>query len=105
MLAGRRLDSLMAGDLVVLELCIPLLDHAFRANSIVRHLDGRRRVPLSGLQFLSLKDAQRALIKRYRQFLPLKNVFGLELGQGTSHRKPAPAHLLRCPTRKMKAEG
>ncbi|HET7442468.1 MAG TPA: PilZ domain-containing protein [Terriglobales bacterium] len=69
---GRRLDSLVAGDLVVLELYIPLLNHAFTANSIVRYVEDRRRIPRCGLQFLSLTDGQRALIKRYCQFLPSK---------------------------------
>lgn len=62
---GRGLDFLVAGDLVALELYIPLLDHAFTANSIVRYVQGQRRVLRCGLQFLSLTDGQHALIKRY----------------------------------------
>ena len=69
---GRGLQSLAVGDLVALELYIPVLAHALSVNSLVRYIHGRRKTGRCGLQFQSLTEEQRDLIKRYCDLLPLK---------------------------------
>lgn len=69
---GHGLQSLVMGDLVALELYIPVSTHALSVNSVVRYIHGRRNAGRCGLQFQSLTEEQRDLIKRYCALLPLK---------------------------------
>src|SRR5690242_1782274 len=69
---GRGLQSLAVGDLVALELYIPVLTHALLVNSVVRYIHGRRDAGRCGLQFQSLTEEQHDLIKGYCSLLPLK---------------------------------
>ncbi len=69
---GRGLQSLVVGDLVALELYIPVSTHALSVNSVVRYIHGRRNTSRCGLQFQSLTEAQRDLINRYCSLLPLR---------------------------------
>jgi c-di-GMP-binding flagellar brake protein YcgR len=69
---GRGLQSLVIGDLVALELYIPVSAHALSVNSVVRYIQGRRGAGRCGLQFQSLTEEQHNLIKRYCNLLPLK---------------------------------
>lgn len=69
---GRGLESLAVGDLVSLELHIPISTPALWVNSVVRYVIARRRGGLCGLQFLSLNQDQQSLIKRYCDMLPPK---------------------------------
>ena len=69
---GSGLQSLIMGDLVALELYIPVSTHALLVNSVVRYIHGRRNTGRCGLQFQSLTEDQRDLIKSYCDLLPLK---------------------------------
>ncbi len=69
---GRGLQSLAVGDLVTLELHIPISTHALSVNSVVRYIHGRRNTGRCGLQFQSLSEEQRDLIKCYCNLLPVK---------------------------------
>ncbi len=69
---GRGLQSLAVGDLVALELYIPVATHALSVNSVVRYAHGRRNSARCGLQFQSLTEEQRDLIERYCDLLPSK---------------------------------
>lgn len=70
---GRGLQSLAVGDLVALELYIPVLAHALSVNSLVRYIHGRRKTGRCGLQFQSLTEDQGDVITRYCRMLPQKN--------------------------------
>lgn len=69
---GRGLQSLAVGDLVTLELYIPVATHALSVNSVVRYIHGRLNSDRCGLQFQALTEEQCDLIKRYFDRLPLK---------------------------------
>ena len=69
---GRDLQSLAVGDLLALELYIPVSTHALLVNSVVRYIHGRRNTGRCGLQFQSLTEEQHDLIKSYCSLLPLK---------------------------------
>ena len=69
---GRGLQSLGLGDLVALELYIPVSTHALSVNSVVRYIQGRRNTGRCGFEFQSLTEEQRDLIKHYCNLLPLR---------------------------------
>ena len=69
---GRGLQSLAVGDLVALELYIPVSTHALLVNSVVRNTRGQRDAGRCGLQFQSLTEEQHDLIRGYCKLLPLR---------------------------------
>lgn len=69
---GRGFQCLAVGDLVSLELDIPICTHTIWVNSVVRYVVARRNRARCGLQFLSLTDSQRTIIQRYCHFLPVQ---------------------------------
>jgi len=66
---GRVLQSLVVGDLVALELYIPVSTPALSVNSVVRYMQGRRNTGRCGLQFQSLTEELQDLIRRYCNLL------------------------------------
>jgi|SRR5579872_7204359 len=66
---GRGLEPLHLGDLVTMELHIPL---SIPPNTLVRYVAVRHRRGRCGLEFLALSQDQRDLIKRYCEQQPLK---------------------------------
>ena len=69
---GRGLEPLHLGDLVTMELHIPLSMQPIWVDTIVRYLAVRHRRGRCGLEFLSVSQDQRDLIKRYCKQQPLK---------------------------------
>ena len=66
------MEPLLLGDLVTLELHFPVPAQPIWVDTIIRYLVMHRRTGQCGLQFLSLSEDQRRLIKRYCRLLPLK---------------------------------
>jgi c-di-GMP-binding flagellar brake protein YcgR len=69
---GRGLQPLHLGDLVTMELHIPVSMELIWVDTIVRYVLVRHRTGHCGLEFLSLSEDQRSLIKRYCHQQPLK---------------------------------
>lgn len=69
---GRGLEPLHLGDLVTMELHIPVAIQPVWVDTIVRYVVARHKTGRCGLEFLSLSEDQRSVIKRYCQQQPLK---------------------------------
>ena len=70
---GRDLDPLSLGDLVTMELHIPVSTQTIWVDTIVRYVVVHRRTDRCGLEFLSLTEDQRSVIKSYCRLQPLKS--------------------------------
>ena len=66
------MEPLRLGDLVTLELHFPVSAQPIWVDTIVRYVVLHRRTGQCGLQFLSLSEDQRSVIKRYCEQQPLK---------------------------------
>lgn len=69
---GNGLEPMHVGDLVTMELHVPVSAQPIWVDTIVRYLAMHRRTGRCGLEFLSLSEDQRSLIKRYCRLQPLK---------------------------------
>lgn len=69
---GRGLEPLRVGDLVTMELRIPVSIEPIWVNSIVRYVLTHRRTARCGVEFLSLTEDERSVIKRYCRLQPPK---------------------------------
>jgi c-di-GMP-binding flagellar brake protein YcgR len=69
---GRGLEPLRVGDLVTMELRIPVSQRPIWVDTIVRYVISHHRADQCGMEFLSLSDDQRSVIKSYCRLQPLK---------------------------------
>lgn len=69
---GRGLQPLRVGDLVTIELRIPVTAQPIWVDTIVRYVLMQHGMGQCGLEFLSLTEDQLDVIKRYCRLQPLK---------------------------------
>lgn len=69
---GRGLEPMRVGDLVTMELHIPVSGQPIWVDTIIRYVLARHKNGLCGLEFPSLSEDQRRIINRYCRLQPLK---------------------------------
>lgn len=68
---GHGLEPMRVGDLVTMELHIPVSIHPIWVDTIVRYVVARGRAGRCGLEFLSLSENQRSIISHYCRLQPM----------------------------------